>query len=437
MVKAGIFAGDYREYPFWWEGYEPGGADLADVPAGTRVAIIGAGYTGLATALELAKLGIEATVFDAHDPGFGASTRSGRLVGGISSVKKPLIGRSPDPDRSAHMMSDAADGLTLLEKLIADEKIACGWHKTGRFTGAWSRSHFKHMQSSAEQINRVCDAKAHVVSRDQQREEIGSDYYFGGMVTQEAAHLHPALYLKGLLEACQRRGITICAHAGVEQLQQTGSGWTLQTARGPVRAHQVVIATNGYTGAITPQFKRRLIQLRPYIIATEPLPPDLAQSLSPKNRSFADTRRVVSFFRLSCDGRRMIFGSRVKWRDLTPSEMAPHLYRLMLDRYPQLRGARISHAWTGNVALTLDEQPHVGELEGLHYALGCNGSGVAMMTYLGTQLARKIGQIANYTCAFDTDEFPTHPLYNGNARWALPPIGNYLRFRDWLDRKLG
>lgn len=436
MSRRDLFAGDYREFPYWWEAYEPGGGDLTDMPAETRVAIIGAGYAGLATALELSRLGIEATVIDANDPGFGASTRSGGLVVGTHAVKKPLISKAPAAELADRMMSDAADGFALLQRLIEEEGIECGWHKTGRFHGAWSKSHFAEFKATAERVNRLCAAKAHVVPRERQREDIGSDFYFGGMVTGEAAHLHPALYFKGLFEACLRRGVAVCARAEVLSLTQRGSGWEVKTSRGVVRAGDVVIATNGYTGDVTPQFKRRLISLRPYIIATEPLPEELAHSLSPRNRSFSDTRRIVAFYRLSPDGRRLIYGSRVKWRDITPTEMAPLLHKQMTDRFPQLRDTKISHAWAGQVALTLDEQPHVGALDGLHYALGCNGSGVTMMTYLGTQLARKIARAANYACAFDRDIFPTHPLYNGNARWYLPVMGYLLRVRDWFDRAL-
>ena len=122
--------------------------------------------------------------------------------------------------------------------------------------------------------------------------------------------------------------------------------------------------------------------LQPYIIATEKQPEDLAQGLSPRNRSLADSRRIITFFRLSSDLRRMIFGSRVKWRDMSATEMAPLLHGVMLERYPQFAGCKITHAWTGNIAPTHDEQLHIGQHERLHYALVCNGSGVAMMTCL-------------------------------------------------------
>ncbi|MBC8036121.1 MAG: FAD-binding oxidoreductase, partial [Rhizobiales bacterium] len=157
-------------------------------------------------------------------------------------------------------------------------------------------------------------------------------------------------------------------------------------------------------------------------------------SISPRNRSFADTRRVLTYYRMSPDGKRLIFGGRAKFGQTDPVETATILYRFMLDRFPQLRGTKITHAWTGNVAFTVDEVPHMGKFDNLHYALGCNGSGVAMMSYLGHQTARKIAGHVNRVCAFDRAEFPDHPLYKGST-WFLPMIGQYFRARDWIDRR--
>jgi glycine/D-amino acid oxidase-like deaminating enzyme len=210
----------------------------------------------------------------------------------------------------------------------------------------------------------------------------------------------------------------------------------VDTPRGSIHAGDVLIATNGYTGDVTPELKRRVVPVGSYIIATEELSPDLAASISPKNRSFADTRRVLTYYRMSPDGKRLIFGGRAKFGHTDPVETAPILHRFMIDRFPQLRGTRITHAWTGNVAFTLDEMPHMGKFKNLHYALGCNGSGIAMMSYLGHQTARKIAGKVNHICAFDRPEFPDHPLYTGNT-WFLPWIGRYFRTRDWLDRRFG
>jgi glycine/D-amino acid oxidase-like deaminating enzyme len=150
----------------------------------------------------------------------------------------------------------------------------------------------------------------------------------------------------------------------------------------------------------------------------------------------ADTKRVLCYYRMSPDGKRMIFGGRARFTQVTPAVSAPILHRFMTDRFPQLKGIRVTHAWTGNVAFTWDALPHTGTLGGMHYALGCNGSGVAMMTYLGRQTARRIMGGANSTCGFELEEFPDFPLYNGSPNWALPAVGAYYRFRDGLSRAL-
>ena len=201
-------------------------------------------------------------------------------------------------------------------------------------------------------------------------------------------------------------------------------------------ADEIVVCTNGYTGSVTPELQRRVVPLGSYIIATEELPPDLAESLIPKDKSIYDTRRVLTYYRMSGDRRRLIFGGRAKFGQYSPQQTAPLLYRFMCDRFPKLAGCRITHAWTGNVAFTFDELPHMGKQDGLHYALGCNGSGVAMMTYLGTMNAQEDRSAPPIITAPSTREsFPTHPLYHGNP-WFIPMVGRYFRVRDWLDRHM-
>jgi glycine/D-amino acid oxidase-like deaminating enzyme len=432
MQPTSIFHRDFQERPYWWEAWEPRPGDLTDVPARARVAIIGAGYAGLACALELHKHGLDAVVFDAETPGFGASSRNGGMVSGGVSIGKRYSG-TDSRERLLELYADAADSFGLVENLITTEHIACEWKKTGRFAGAWCRKHYRNLETKLELMNEGAAAGAYLLPRHRQHEEIGSDFYRGGMVVTRSAHLHPALYFKGLLELALGRGIPVCAKSPVIKLSRSGAGWRIETARGTTMAGDVVVCTNGYTGTVTPQFQRRLIPIGSYIIATEELAPEIAEGLMPRDKSVYDTQRVLTYFRMSGDRRRLIFGGRAKFGRYSAKESAPILYRFMTDRFPQLAGTRITHAWTGNIAFTFDETPHMGQLDGMHYALGCNGSGIAMMTYLGTMNARKIAGLANYRCAFDSDDFPTYPLYDGNP-WFVPMLGGYFRLRDWLDR---
>jgi glycine/D-amino acid oxidase-like deaminating enzyme len=437
MARADIFHPDFQPRPYWWEAYMPSAGELVELPGEARVAIVGGGYAGLAAALELAKSGVAAVVLERGALGIGASTRNGGSVSGGVNIGKSFSGHAAAvaPERAERLLSDAADAFSLIERLIAEEGIDCCWQKRGRFVGAWTPKHFAAQQRRLAGLNDAAQSGASMVPRERQREEIASDYYYGGMVVERSASLHPALYYKGLLDACRRRDIAVCAEASVERISANGAGWRVATSRGAVIAGDVVIATNGYTGTVTPALRRRVVPIASHIIATEELPADLAGSLIPKRRSISDTKRVLCYYRLSPDGRRMVFGGRARFTPADPVLCARVLHRYMTERFPQLAGARVTHSWTGNTAFTLDALPHMGEEGGLHYCLGCNGSGVAMMTYLGTQTARKIARVANAPCAFDGAEFPDHPLYTGNP-WFLPVVGGYYRMRDRLDRLL-
>ena len=271
-----------------------------------------------------------------------------------------------------------------------------------------------------------------IVPRERQREEIGSDLYHGGVLIQEAGGLLPTELHRGLCAAARAAGAELHGHAEVRRLEREGAGVSLVTARGCVRAEQVVMATNGYTGALLPDLQRRVVPVSSYIVATEELPPGLAAQLSPRGRMFVDGNRLLSYFRLSPDGQRVLFGGRLHLRHVDERTAARGLYRRMLRVWPDLRGYRITHAWKGYLGFTFDRLPHMGVLEGVHFAMGCNGSGVAMATYLGHQTALKILGRQNRPCPFEELPFPTHVAYRKRA-WFLPALGLWYRVQDGLD----
>ena len=149
----------------------------------------------------------------------------------------------------------------------------------------------------------------------------------------------------------------------------------------------------------------------------------------------SNTQRVLFYYRPSPDHRRVLFGGRASFALTDAVTTAPRLHDYMCRVYPSLRDVPITHAWSGNVSFTFDYLPHMGMHEGVHYCMDCNGGGVAMMSYLGRQIALKILGKTNRQCAFETIPFPTRAFYAGN-RWFLPIIGNWYRFRDWMERSL-
>ena len=437
-----IFHADFKARPYWWDAIDMGNDPPTELPARADVVVVGGGLTGLNCAIELGRGGAHAVVLDAEALGFGASTRNGGGVSGGNNVGKGLSGakgrQSPQDavEELRAIMGDASEGLAHIEALIARENIACHYERTGRFVGAWTPKHYAGMAAKIEALNTMADADASMLPRERQREEIASDYYHGGMVVNRTGKLHPALYHRGLLDAARRHGATLLGSTRAGKLTRTADGWRVETARGAIEAREVVIATNGYTGGLTPDLKRRLIPVASHIIATEALDPDLARSLIPNRRTLADSRRILTYYRMSPDNTRVIFGGRAKFTQVTPEVSAPILRSMMLLRWPQLKGVRVTHAWTGNVAFAFDYLPHMGVTpKGLHYAMACNGAGVAMLSYLGAELGKKLLGKSNRVPVFDGRDFPTRPFYTGHP-WMLPMVGNWYRLRDWLDRRV-
>lgn len=434
-----MFTADFKPTPYWWECAAPSDEGAVEMPDEVDVAVIGGGYAGLSTALELARHGLRVAVLEADKFGSGASTRNGGHVSSASIGKGPGGARAPLSERlgdarMAALYEDGAASVTHLEQLIAREEIDCALNNAGRFLGAFTPAHYATLAPLAEQLNAAGDNGAEVLPRDRQREEIGSDFYYGGMLVRHSFSVHPALLHRGLLEACRGAGVMLCPHNHVDGIARDGAGYVLSATGGQVRAREVVAGTNGYTGKATPWLRRRLIPAASYIIATEDLGEARARELIPKNRNISDTKRILNYYRLSPDRRRLIFGGRARLAMRDPKGTAPILYRLMLRIFPQLAGVRISHAWTGSLAFTFDFLPHMGRSDGVHYIAGCNGNGVAMMSYLGHQTAVKILGLSNRACAFDELPFPGKPFYGGTP-WFLPIVSSYYRLRDGIDRR--
>jgi len=431
----GLFAQGFKETPYWWEAAAPPPETAPGLPDRVDVAIVGGGYCGLNAALELARRGASVAVLEAERIGFGASSRNGGMVSGGIKLASMGLDAHFGAERAGRLVTEAMGSLPFLEDLIAREGIAADYARSGRFLGAWSAAHFRTMEGQVELYRRLTGMRAEALPPARQREEIGSDYYRGGLVAEAFGSLHPAKYHQGLAEATRKAGARLVDGTRVTGVARDAGGFRVGTARGDFAAKDVVVATNGYTGALTPWMRRRVIPVGSYMVATEPLAPGVAREILPTGRMISDSKRVMAYYRLSPDGTRVLFGGRASFRPVTAGVAAPVLHARMLEIWPRLAGTRITHAWTGNVAFTFDFLPHMGMHEGVHYALGCQGSGVAMMSYLGNQLALKIAGGANRASAFDGLPFPTRPLYAGNP-WFLPAVGLAYRVRDWLDRRV-
>lgn len=436
-MSAAAFAPGFKAAPYWWDAAEPVPRD-APMPDAAEVAIVGGGYAGLSAALTLARLGRKPVVLDAERIGWGASSRNGGMVSGGLKLAHGVLAKSLGDDRVKAILRDAAASFPFIEELIARESIDCDYVRCGRFTAAWTDAHYRALAGRADAIAAATGLPTEMLPPERQREALGSDRYRGGMTAAASGSIHPGKYARGLAEAAEKAGAILVDSTRVGPISRTADGFSLQTSRGGLRAGSVLVTTNGYSvgpdgASAMPWLARRLIPVGSYIIATEPLPVATMDRLFPGRRMVGDTRRVLSYFRPSPDGTRVLWGGRASFGPTTPEEAAPVLHGFMTAVFPELRDVRITHAWTGNVAFTFDFLPHLGTQDGIHYAAGCQGSGVAMASWLGHRAGLRIAGADNAPFALADLPFPTLPTYSGRP-WFLPLVGGWYRLRDCLDR---
>ena len=197
------------------------------------------------------------------------------------------------------------------------------------------------------------------------------------------------------------------------------------TSRGVVKARQVLLATNGYSGALSPWHRRRIIPIGSYQIATEPLGTECVRSLIPRGRNVVDSRRIVVYFRPSPDNERIIFGGRAALAETDPLACVPRLQAMMRRIFPQLQSVRATHAWVGWVAYTFDTMPHLGQRNGLYYCMGYCGQGVPLAPYFGKKVGQQMLGLAEGRTAIDDLPFPSRPFYFGTPWFLAPSVWTY------------
>jgi glycine/D-amino acid oxidase-like deaminating enzyme len=425
-----------KETTYWLDMVDFPALAQRSLPAQVDVAVVGGGYTGLSAARELAKRGASVAVFEANSFGWGASSRNGGMV--LTGLKKGVgkLVKTYGLQTARDLFCASLDAINYAERLIAEERIDCDFARYGHVELAWKTAHYEAYAHEAEMLQRDFQHPVKLIEKANLREEIGSDLYYGGLLDEASAGLNPAKYAAGLTHAAERAGAMLFEQARVTAIEKNSGGYRVTTSRGETTAREVMVATNGYTSKITPWLNKRIIPIGSFIIATEPLPDALARELAPHRRMLFDSKNFLYYFRLSAD-KRMVFGGRAAFSPETPDtirDSAGILRKGMIEVYPQLTNTKVEYAWGGTLGFSFDLLPHAGRTsDGLHYAMGCGGHGVALLTYLGACVAKRIAGEKVDNPLF-TLPFPAAPLglYDGTP-WFLPFAGLYYRLLDLVS----
>ncbi|RFB79871.1 NAD(P)/FAD-dependent oxidoreductase [Methylovirgula sp. 4M-Z18] len=419
-----------KETPYWWEAAPQEAQATIELPAQADVAIIGAGYTGLSAALTLARAGRQVLVLESEAPGWGASTRSGGMIGHGHRLSYSGLIAKYGSAKAQSLIREGMASLDFVKTLIDAEGLDADLQRTGRVRGAWTDADYLTMGREAEALKRDFGLDVDVLSQSDVRREVTTQFYKGGLIFHSHGAVHPAKFHRALLHKAHEAGAQVAAFTRVNSLAPDGQAFQIATSRGTLRARDVLIATNGYTFGLSSALARRLIPFPSFIIATQEIGTELVQQLIPNGRMIVETREKHLYYRPSPDGKRIVLGGRAALHPIPLRNAAQRLRRELVTLFPALANVAISHCWTGRIAMTKSDLPAIGRHEGIHYVFGCNGSGVALMPYLGHRAALKILGKPEGATAFDDVPAPSLPFYNGRP-WFLPLFTLAYRAKDW------
>lgn len=415
--------------PYWWDAAPREAPAEVRLPGHCDVAIVGAGYAGLSAALTLARAGRSVVVLEADAPGHGASSRSAGMIGHGHRLSYTKLIERFGLEKAKDLVREGRASLEFVKALIAGEKIDAGLQLCGRVRGAWTQTDYAMLARDATALRRDLGMPVDILSRADVRNELAADCYHGGLLFHAHGGVHPALLQQGLLQRARAAGVLVAGFTPVTAVRREGAAFVLDTARGDVGAAVVVATTNGYTGRITPNLARRVVPIPSFVMATEPLGESRVRSLIRNGRMIVETYAKHRSLRPSPDHTRIVMGGRAALHPIPLDEACAWLAKELRAIFPSLADVRISHVWTGNVAMTRSDLPGIGQRDGVWYALGCNGSGVALMPYLGHKVALKVLGERDGNTAFDDIPFTAVPFYHGNA-WFRPLMTWWFRAGD-------
>lgn len=399
------------------------------------VCIIGAGYTGLSSALHLAEQGLSVVVLEAEKVGWGASGRNGGHVGTGQRVDQEILEKKHGIDVARRLWDFGLQAANLVRELIEKHQIDCDLKQGILHVAAKSADVAYMKQSTANLKNNYGYEQMHFVEKSGVDQMLGSNKYYAGQLDKGSMHLHPLNYALGLAKAAKKAGANICENSRVSRYTnektETGNRVIVQTDSGRVSAKNMVLACNGYLEKLEPKVASKIMPINNFVLATEPLQEDLARSLIRDDVAVQDSLFVINYWKLSGDNR-LIFGGGENYTKRFPKDIKAFVRKYMLRIYPQLESIPIDYAWGGTLAITMNRMPHFGQLtDNIYYAQGYSGHGVPTTTFAGKLIAEAIcGDPERFNLMA---ELPT-PSFPGGTFLRWPGLVVGMLYHSMLDR---
>ena len=371
----------------------------------TDVCIVGAGYTGLSTAIALLESGFKVSIVEAAKVGFGASGRNGGQIVNSYSRDIDVIERSVGPKQAKLLGDMAFEGGRIIRERIAKYNIQCDLKDGGVFA-ANTPKHMKHLESQKKLWERYGHTQLELMDAKRIREVVDSDAYVGGMLDMSGGHIHPLNLALGEAAAVESLGGVIYEQSPAIRIDR-GANPVVHTPNGRIKAKFVVVAGNAYLGNLIPELSAKSMPCGTQVITTEPLSAELAKSLLPQDYCVEDCNYLLDYYRLTSD-KRLIFGGGVVYGARDPANIEAIIRPKMLKAFPQLKDVKIDYAWTGNFLLTLSRLPQVGRLgDNIYYSQGWSGHGVTYTHVAGKVLAEALrGQAERFDAFADLPHYP-------------------------------
>lgn len=369
------------------------------------VCVVGAGYSGLSTALHLAEKGFEVAIVEGARVGWGASGRNGgQIVNGLNASLQ-TIERRYGKDTATFVAGLVQEGGQIIRDRIRAYGIQCDLKEKNVFVGL-TQAHMRDLEARVALWESYGIRTQEMLDRDALRAHVRSDLYAGGVVDHSGGHMHPLNLALGEAAAFESRGGTIHEHSPVISVETGSDRPAVRTAEGSMTCRTLVLCGNAYLGHVVPELTPRVMPVSTQVMATKPLGEDFARSLLPSDACVEDVRYILDYYRLSAD-KRLLFGGGTVYGGSDPRDIEAKLRRNLAKVFPELKDVQIDYAWSGNFALSFSRVPQLGRIgANTYFAHGYSGHGVTGSHTFGRILSEAIdGDLSRF------DVFAALPWY--------------------------